>query len=94
MNKAKLVNLADEVLTDIDIDLENLLRANLEEELCNQLHSKFYNARNFLKGKLAHGVGYVVDEKSYKSVKPILDETIDKLLNRSKKWGFGENYTT
>ncbi len=83
MNKKKLVELADEVLTDLDVDLENLLRANLEEELCNQLHSKFYNARNFLKGKLAHGVGYVVDEKSYKSVKPILDDAIDKLLNKA-----------
>lgn len=85
MNKAKLVKLAEEVLTDIDIDLENLLRANLEEELCNQLHSKFYNARNFVKGKLAHGVGYVVDEKSYKAVKPILDEAINKLLNNTKE---------
>jgi hypothetical protein len=83
MNKKKLVELADEVLTDLDVDLENLLRANLEEELCNQLHSKFYNARNFLKGRLAHGVGYVVDEKSYKSVKPILDDAIDKLLNKA-----------
>ncbi len=83
MNKKKLVELADEVLTDLDVDLENLLRANLEEELCNQLHSKFYNARNFLKGRLAHGVGYVVDGKSYKSVKPILDDAIDKLLNKA-----------
>ena len=35
MNKKKLVNLAEEVLTDIDANLEEELRKELEKELCS-----------------------------------------------------------
>ena len=41
MNKAKLVELADEVLTDIDVDMQNVLRKELEVSLCAKLYDIF-----------------------------------------------------
>jgi len=78
MNKKKLVELAEEVLTDIDADLEQQLRDNLEEELCKRLSRKFLHASYHLTWAHEGNEGY---KKSYDSVKPILDDTIDKLLN-------------
>tara|TARA_R100001224_G_scaffold87937_1_gene56958 strand:- start:884 stop:1126 length:243 start_codon:yes stop_codon:yes gene_type:complete len=80
MNKTKLVKLADKVLTDIDIDLEVELRKNLEEKLCTQLGNKFIHARRHLVFPNASEV----HKKDYESVKPILDDCIDKLLGETK----------
>ena len=77
MNKAKLVKLAEEILTNIDLDLEVELRKNLEEELCLQLGDKFIHARRHL----VFPNQSEVHKKDYESVKPILDDCIDKLLN-------------
>ena len=41
MNKKKLVELADEVLTDIDAVLQTKIREELEKELCDRLREKF-----------------------------------------------------
>jgi len=92
MNKAKLVELADEVLTEIDVDMKNVLRTELELELCNQLSSKFHNASHCVRGKMykgndlsvAYALGLAKDKEAYKSVKPILDDCIDKLLGETK----------
>tara|TARA_Y100001937_G_scaffold108154_1_gene151521 strand:+ start:334 stop:564 length:231 start_codon:yes stop_codon:yes gene_type:complete len=75
MNKKKLVELADEVLIDIDAVLQTQIREDLEKELCDRLRQKFSFANFYL----------TFDKKkkykeSYDSVKPILDEAIDKLL--------------
>ena len=91
MNKAKLVELAEEVLTDIDADLEEELRKELEKELCERLSQTFLHARYHQTYGYHSNEGY---KKSYESVKPIIDEAINNLLDRSKKWDFGEKFTT
>jgi len=83
MNKAKLVKLADEVLTDVDVDMECVLRKELEINLCEKLADIFIAAKRH--NKLPCDVGRILfNEKSYKSVKPILDDCIDKLLGETK----------
>jgi len=83
MNKAKLVELADEVLTDVDVDMQSVLRKELEINLCDKLSDIFKKAQRHHKYPL--DVGQIVtNEKSYKSVKPILDDCIDKLLGETK----------
>ena len=77
MNKAKLVELADEVLTNIDVDMQSVLRKELEESLCSKLSDIFSEAKRhhtIYAGQIGK------NEKSYKAVKPILDDCIDKLL--------------
>ena len=89
MNKAKLVELADEVLTDIDVDMECVLRKQLEIQLCERLSRKFNQARYHLED--IGSVSIVGSKKKHKpyeqtyiSVKPILDDCIDKLLGETK----------
>mgnify|MGYP003653896622 FL=1 len=83
MNKAKLVELADEVLTDVDVDMQSVLRKELEINLCGKLSDIFEKAQRHQSYPL--DVGQIVtNEKSYKSVKPILDDCIDKLLGETK----------
>jgi len=79
MNKKKLVELAEEVLTDIDADLETEFRKHLEKELCNKLGRRFDQAGSYLYG-FKNNKSY---KKSYESVKLILDDAIDKLLNKA-----------
>ena len=85
MNKAKLVELADEVLTDIDVDMECVLRKQLEIQLCERLSSKFNQARYHLNYLTLNDKEWAKKyEKQYQSVKPILDDCIDKLLGETK----------
>tara|TARA_R100001079_G_C4387179_1_gene125674 strand:+ start:517 stop:765 length:249 start_codon:yes stop_codon:yes gene_type:complete len=77
MNKTKLVELAEEVFADIDVEMESLLREKLEEALAQKLYKKFNSAYCY------HW--YSKDKeykKDYESVKPILNEAIDKVLAR------------
>ena len=79
MNKAKLVELADEVLTDIDVESGDYLRECLEQKLCGRLSNIFASAE--------YAANYPRDnqrQKDYKSVKPILDDCINKLLGETK----------
>ena len=80
MNKAKLVELAEEVLTDIDVEMESVLREKLEEALANKLSKKFESAYFYL-----WSLKDKEHKKDYDSVKPILDEAIDKVLARREK---------
>ena len=82
MNKAKLVELAEEVLTDIDIDMECVLRKQLEIQLCERLSRKFNQARYHLED--IREKKHKPHEQTYISVKPILDDSIDKLLGERK----------
>lgn len=75
MNKKKLVKLATEVLTDIDKGLQSDLKNALEIELLGRLENRFYKARLYLRG-------HNDTKDSYLSTKPILDDAIDKLLNK------------
>ena len=76
MNKKKLVELTDEVLTDIDAVLQTKIREELEKELCERLSYKFRYANYYL--SFSHTQENYKED--YDSVKPILDEAIDKLL--------------
>ena len=85
MNKAKLVELADEVLTDIDVDMECVLRKKLEIQLCEKLSRKFNQARYHLNYLTLDDKDWAKKyEKEYQSVKPILDDSIDKLFGKTK----------
>tara|TARA_Y100001937_G_scaffold109357_1_gene153922 strand:- start:41 stop:298 length:258 start_codon:yes stop_codon:yes gene_type:complete len=85
MNKAKLVELADEVLTDIDVDMECVLRKKLEIQLCEKLSRKFNQARYHLNYLTLDDKDWAKKyEKEYQSVKPILDDSIDKLFGETK----------
>ena len=84
MNKAKLVELANEVLTDIDVDMQNVLRKELEINLCEKLADIFFAAQRHNKYPSLDDGRIETNEKSYKSVKPILDDCIDKLLGETK----------
>ena len=48
MNKKKLVELAEEVLTDIDAELQTKLRKELEKELCERLSRIFLHGNYHL----------------------------------------------
>jgi len=82
MNKAKLVELADEVLTHIDMDMKVVLRDQLERALCGKL------SRIFEKARIHNGLAPLVDkdkyQKAYASVQPILDDCIDRILGEKK----------
>ena len=82
MNKTKLVELADEVLTDVDVDMECVLRKQLEIQLCERLSRKFNQARYHLED--SREKKHKPYEQTYISVKPILDDSIDKLLGKTK----------
>ena len=81
MNKAKLVKLADEVLTDVDVDMECVLRKELELKLTDKLSDRFRSAFYYLTWEGEHRKRH---KKDYESVKPILDDCIDKLLGETK----------
>ena len=86
MNKAKLVELADEVLTDIDVDMKSEQRNYLEKKLLDAMTQRFLHARyclNYLATKI-NEEEVKKYEKEYQSVKPILDDSIDKLLGETK----------
>ena len=82
MNKTKLVELADEVLTHIDMDMKVVLRDQLERDLCGKL------SRIFEKARIHNGLAPLVDkdkyQKAYASVQPILDDCIDRILGEKK----------
>ena len=85
MNKKKLVELAEEVLTDIDADLEKKLRKELKKELCERLSTIFSHAKYHL-SSFSYGNENNKDfKKSYESVKPILDEAINNLLDKGRQ---------
>tara|TARA_X000001316_G_C912273_1_gene27337 strand:- start:289 stop:537 length:249 start_codon:yes stop_codon:yes gene_type:complete len=82
MTKSKLVELADEVLADIYVDMESVLREKLEEALADKLSRKFKSAYYYhyepsKSDRKKH-------KKNYESVKPIFDDCIDKLLGETK----------
>jgi len=84
MNKAKLVKLADEVLTEIDLKAKDYYRQELEIRICDALSKQFSLSSNHVRS-LKHNMTIINrNEKVYYSVKPILDECIDKLLGETK----------
>ena len=83
MNKEKLVNLGEEVLTDIDTDLEKRLRKHLEIELCRRLSLLFDRAGSFISQGHSKDAS-LESQKSHEAVKPVLDDCMDRLFPHLK----------
>ena len=79
MNKEKLVDLGEEVLTDIDAALEKKLRRHLEQELCSRLSRIFNKASSFAAQDYDKSAS-LESRKAHASVKGVLDDCIDRLL--------------
>jgi len=86
MNKAKLVKLGEEVLTEIDLEMESLIRTEIEKKLCRELSNVFHEAWIYLENCNEYSKP-LTDEKmkNYYPVKPILDDVIGNSLNKIKK---------
>ena len=86
MNKAKLVKLGEEVLTEIDLEMESFIKTEIEKKLCTELSNLFHEAWIYLESCNEYSRP-IADEKfkNYKSVKPILDDVIGNALNKIKK---------
>ena len=91
MNKAKLVELADEVLTEIDFDMQNVLRKELEMDLCKKLSDIFLDAKkHHWSDYRKRNEEFLISDsikvaETYEAVKPILDDCIDKLLGKENE---------
>ena len=83
MNKAKLVELANEVLTEIDDASKDSLRQKLELNICDALYKRFLHSYYYSRDKSKEGIDRDNYEYAYKSVKPILDDCIDKILGET-----------
>jgi hypothetical protein len=79
VNKKKLVELADEVLSDVDIEMEKGIREHFETKLCYRL-SRLFSQASYLKDAENHMQHYDEYQKAYESVKPVLDDCLNKIL--------------
>lgn len=91
MNKKKLVELADEVMQEVDIEMKGELRKDLENKLCRRLSNVFDDAAGYARyGGTRYGNDVSRSEqnkrekKAYDSVKPVLDDCLDKILGEKK----------
>ena len=80
MNKKILVELADEVLLDVDYEFQNKAREYFEKSLCERL-SWIFNAAGHHKSS----TDYDLKKKSYESVKPVLDDCLNKVLGNKNE---------
>ena len=83
MNKEKLVKLADQVMTDVDDEFENKAREHFEKELCSRMWDIFWEAREFLNSD-EDDIHYEKKKKAYESVKPVLDDCLNKILRQAE----------
>ena len=91
MNKKKLVELADEVMQEVDIEMKGELRKDLENKLCRRLSNVFDDAAGYARyGGTRYGNDVSRSEqnkrekKAYDSVKPVLDDCLDKIMGEKK----------
>ena len=84
MNKLFLVELADQVLTDVDEEFQDKAREYFEKRLCERLSNIFNNAGNHIYGS-STSTDYDTRKKAYESVKPVLDDCLNKILGEKKK---------
>jgi len=92
MNRKKLVEVADEVMLEVDIEMDGELRKDLENKLCRRLSNVFDDAAGYARyGGTRYGNDVSRSEqnkrekKAYDSVKPVLDDCLDKILGEKKK---------
>ena len=81
MNKAKLVNFAEQVLIDVDNNLIEHNKKYLETKLCEELSRIFQLAKNHITYSMSEDKNY---KQAYESVKPILDDAINNCLGDRK----------
>jgi len=84
MNKGKLVELVEEVLTDIDEASKDSLRQELEPNMCYALSRRFLHAYYYSRDTSKEGIDRKNYAYAYDSVKPILDDCIDKYFGETK----------
>ena len=91
MNRKKLVEVADEVMLEVDIEMDGELRKDLENKLCRRLSNVFDDAAGYARyGGTRYGNDVSRSEqnkrekKAYTSVKPVLDDCLDKILGEKK----------
>ena len=84
MNKLYLVELADQVLTDVDDEFKTKARDYFEKRLCERLSSIFAEAGNHIYGNKS-STNYDINKKSYESVKPVLDDCLNKILGNKNE---------
>ena len=81
MNKEKLVDLGEQILSDIDIEMNQELRELLERTLAKRLYHVFFDAYSWIstanKERLTDR-----HKESYDRVKPILDDCLDRVLGQ------------
>ena len=86
MNKLFLVGLADQVLTDVDDEFKNKAREDFEKGLCERLSCIFNDAGNHIYGNKS-STDYDIRKKAYESVKPVLDDCLNKILGDDEREG-------
>ena len=84
MNKAKLVNLAEQVLIDVDNKLKKQNREYLEIKLCEELSTILHLAKKYIAYDMDGSDDKVYYKQAYESVKPILDDAINNCLGDRK----------
>ena len=86
MNRKKLVEVANEVMLEVDIEMKGELRKNLENALCKRLSKIFNDASTFVRynGSSFPDQSTTEEKKAYESVKPVLDDCLDKILEEKK----------
>jgi len=83
MNKKKLVDVADEVMTEIDFEMEGHVREHFEQKLCLALKKVFSRATMCIEqGQLTASSE---NKMSYAMVKPVLDDCLDKILGERRQ---------
>ena len=91
MNRKKLVEVADQVMVDIDKEMDGELRKELEMKLCSRLSTLFLNAGDYLRYNDAYYRNDAsrkeknkAENIAYYSAKPVLDDCLDKILGEKK----------
>ena len=79
MNKEKLVDVIEQVLTPVDEALDEELRKHLERTICNEVLNLFMAACTFVKNDYNQEYSSKASKLAYETVKPVLDDCIDRL---------------
>ena len=83
MNRKKLVEVADQVLMDVDDEFKIETRDYFEKELCRRLSRIFLQAESHFE-TATNSIYYSERKEAYYSVKPVLDDCLDKILGEKK----------
>ena len=81
MDRKKMKDLAEQVMTEIDDKMEERLRQEYEGRLCKGLTAVFSNALQFINHGY-HKDSQQRNKEAYEMVKPMLDDCLDKLFGK------------